>query len=303
MKFRRLLLRVAIATTGIVGSFCVVGTTAAATPSTSKSASSNSTSTTTTTTTTSSAASLQGYSADSQLQIGTVVALVGTGAAKVAPATQTKLDQMYGVVVDPHILSLTLSAAGLQNEAYVATTGTYSVLVSNQLGAIKTGDYVTLSDIDGVAMKATADQQIVLGRAAGNFDGKTNVLGNASLKDSTGKTTPVTLGSIPVAIDIRHNPIEKSTKAEVPQWLQRVGQAVAEKPVGPLRIYLSIAITGISLVAAIVIMYSGVRNSLIAIGRNPLSKKSVFRGLLEIILTSIIVLIIGLFAVYLLLKL
>jgi len=53
----------------------------------------------------------------------------------------------------------------------------------------------------------------------------------------------------------------------------------------------------------LVTLYSGIRNALIAIGRNPLSKKSIFRGLLEIILTGFIILIIGLFAVYLLLKL
>ena len=70
-----------------------------------------------------------------------------------------------------------------------------------------------------------------------------------------------------------------------------------------MRIYLSIAITGLSIIVAITVLYSGVRNSIISIGRNPLSKKSIFRGLLEIILTAFLILIIGLFAVYLLLKL
>ncbi|TAH34815.1 hypothetical protein EYC59_02760 [Candidatus Saccharibacteria bacterium] len=293
MKLRSILLRVAI---GIVGSFLLVSVAAAA-----DTAKKDSTTTTTKTTT---AASLQGYASDTALQVGTVVQLAGGGAAKVAPATEKKLEQMYGIVVDPRTLSLTLSSSGLQNEAYVATTGTYNALVSDQQGVVKTGDYVTLSAIDGVAMKASADQKIVLGRAAGNFDGKTNLLGTLTLKDTTGKeATTAHLGMIPVAIDIRHNPIEKSTKANMPPWLQRLGEAVAEKPVGPLRIYLSIAITGLSVIVALVLLYSGVRHSIISIGRNPLSKKTIFRGLIEIILTSIIVLIIGMFAVYLLLRL
>lgn len=249
-------------------------------------------------------ANVQGYAADSALQVGTIVQLAGDKGAKVSPATQSKLDQMYGVTVDPNTLSITVSSSDLPNEAYVATTGTYNVIVSNQGGVIKTGDYITLSSIDGVGMKASADQKIIFGRAGASFDGKTNSIGSAPLKDTTGKVQKtVALAIIPVVVNIQHNPEQKSTKAEVPKWLQRVGEAIAEKPVGAVRIYLSMAITGICVVTAIVILYAGVRNSIISIGRNPLSKKSIFRSLFTIILTSFTILIIGLFAVYLLLKL
>jgi hypothetical protein len=52
-----------------------------------------------------------------------------------------------------------------------------------------------------------------------------------------------------------------------------------------------------------VILYSGVRNTLISIGRNPLSKKTIYKGLIQIILMGLIIFITGLFGVYLLLKL
>jgi hypothetical protein len=250
--------------------------------------------------------SVQGYAADSTLQNGTVVRLSGSKADKVAPATAKDLQQMYGVTVDPHELSLTISDSSLPNEAYVATSGTYNVLVSTQGGTIKQGDYVTMSAIDGVAMKAGTydDQKVVFGRAAGGFDGKSNAIGSLPLKDTTGATKQtVALGLVPVAINIQRNPNDKSTKANLPPALQKLGQAIADKPVGPLRIYLSIGITGLSIIVALVTLYAGIRNALIAIGRNPLSKKSIFRGLLEIILTGFLILIIGLFAVYLLLKL
>lgn len=248
--------------------------------------------------------SVQGYASDSALRNGTVVQLTGSGAKQVKPATSKNLQQMYGVTVDPHELSLTISDSTLKNEAYVATSGTYSVLVSTQGGAITAGDYVTMSAIDGVVMKASTDEKTVFGRAAGGFNGKSNSVGATTLKyDSGSDTQTVQLGLIPVAINIQRNPNEKSTKANLPKALQRIGEAVAEKPVGPLRIYLSIAVTGLSIIVALVTLYAGIRNALIAIGRNPLSKKSIFRGLLEIILTSVLILIIGLFAVYLLLKL
>lgn len=247
---------------------------------------------------------VQGYAADTPLDNGTIVQLTGKDSNRVKIATQAELQNMFGVTIDGSQLSLRLSSEGLENEVYVAASGTYNVLVSTQGGAIKAGDFVTLSSVSGVAMKASTEEKTVFGRAAAPFDGKGVTLGSTTLKDVTGKTSKtVALGAIPVTIDIRSNPNEKSTKANVPEVLERIGQAIAEKEVSPIRIYLSMGITAVSIIAAIALLYAGVRSSVISIGRNPMSKKSIFRALLEVILTSTLVLIIGLFAVYLLLKL
>lgn len=249
---------------------------------------------------------VQGYAAEAPLASGTIVQLTGKDAKQVKVATQTKMQDMFGVVVDRSQLPLVLTNDGLKNETFVAVSGTYSVLVSTQNGNVATGDYVTLSSVDGVGMKAgTKDEQgTVLGRAQAPFDGKSVVLGKTTLKDVDGKDNKtVAIGSIPVTINIERNPNDKSTKVDVPELLQRIGKAVAEKEVSPIRIYISLAITAVSLITAIAVLYSGVRNSIVSIGRNPMSKKSIFRALLQIILTSFLILIIGLFAVYLLLRL
>ena len=247
--------------------------------------------------------SVQGYAAEAPLDNGTIVQLTSKDAKQVKIATQAELQNMFGVTVDRNQLSLTLTNENLKNETFVAVSGTYDVLVSNQGGPIAVGDYVTLSSVNGVAMKAGTEEKTVFGRAVGAFDGKGVTLGTTTLKDSNGGTKAVTLGQVPVTINIQRNPNEKSTKADVPEFLQRIGQAIAEKEVSPIRIYLSMGITAVSLIAAIAVLYSGVRSGVISIGRNPMSKKSIFRALLEIILTSILILVIGLFAVYLLLKL
>ncbi len=248
--------------------------------------------------------SVQAYASDSALDNGTIVQLTGKDSNRVKVAVQSDLQNMFGVTVDRNQLPLTISNGDIQNETYVAVSGTYNVLVNTQGGDITAGDYVTLSAINGVAMKAGTEEKTVFGRAAANFDSKSISLGKTEIKDKNGKTyKTVTLGSIPVTIDIKRNPNTKSTKVNVPEILQRIGEVVAEKEVSPIRIYLSMGITAISLIAAIIVIYSGVRNGLISIGRNPMSKKSIFRALLEIILTSLLILIIGLFAVYLLLKL
>lgn len=248
--------------------------------------------------------SVKGYAADSDLQYGTIVQLDEKNNQKVLPVTQKNAQQMYGVVVDPHLLSITFSNSKYAHEVYVATSGNYNALVGTQNGAIKSGDYLEMSSVDGVAMNAGDSSVTVLGRALSGFDGKQDAMGSTTLKDSTGKTVKrVYFGTIPVAIDIQHNPNEKSTKLDAPNILQQIGQQVANRPVTPIKMYLSIAIVFLSLVVAAVILYSGIRSGMISLGRNPLSKKTILRGLIEVVLAAIVILIIGLFAVYLLLKL
>lgn len=248
--------------------------------------------------------SVQGYAADEPLDSGVIVQMADKKANRVKVGTQADLQNMFGVTVDRIQVPVTVSNDSLENEAFVAVTGTYNVRVSTQGGVIAVGDYITMSSINGVAMKASTDEKTVFGRANSTFDGKTDILGTVELKDKNGQAMQsVAVGSIPVTIDIRKNPNEKSTKTRVPEVLERVGLAIAEKEVSPIRVYLSMAITAVSLIAAIAVLYSGVRSGVISIGRNPMSKKSIFRALIEIILTSILILIIGLFAVYLLLKL
>lgn len=246
--------------------------------------------------------SAQGYAASIPVDIGTIVTL-NKDTQSVAAAKQAQQQNMFGVAVDRNQLAFAVSNSAVQNETYVAISGTYNVLVSTQGGAINSGDYVALSSVDGIGMKASTAEKTVFGRAAASFDGTALTLGTAELKDSTGATKKVTLGTIPVSINIQRNPNIKSTKVNVPNWLERLGVQIAEKQISPIRIYLSMGITAVSLITAIVMLYAGVRNAIVAIGRNPMTKRSVFRALLEVILTSILILVIGLFAVYLLLKL
>lgn len=248
--------------------------------------------------------SVQSYDSDKPLDIGTIVQLEGEGTGKVRVATQKELQNMFGVTVDRKLLPVTLTGGSKKNEVFVAVTGTYKVLVSDQAGPIRVGDYVTLSSINGIAMKAGTKEKTVLGRAAEVFDGKDQVLGTKTLRDTAnGVDKKVAIGSILVNIDIKKNPNDESTKTLLPEFLERIGKEIAQKEVSPIRMYLSLAITAVSLIISLAMLYTGVRNAVISIGRNPMSKKSIFRALLEVILTSALVLIIGLFAVYLLLKL
>lgn len=247
--------------------------------------------------------SVQSYAADTPIDVGTIVLLTGKDSNRVKVATQADAQNMFGVAVDRNQLQLAITDGKKKNETFVAVSGTYQVLVTNQAGTITSGDYLTLSSVQGIAMKAGDEEVTVFGRANIGFNDSSVTLGTTTLKDSSGKTKTVKIGSIPVTIDIKNNPNHKSTEVNAPDFLKRVGEAIAEKEVSPIRIYLSVGIAVVALVAAIVVIYAGIRNGVISIGRNPMSRTSIFRALIEVILTSLLILIIGLFAVYLLLKL
>lgn len=244
------------------------------------------------------------YNSEKTLDIGTIVELTGEKSDTVKTATEQNLQNMFGVVIDRNTLPVVHSHDAMKNPTYVAVSGTYNTLVSTQNGKIRAGDHLTMSSINGVAMKAGTDKETVFGRAYGSFDGEMGVLGTSQLKDVNGKLDKsVELGIVPVTIDIKQNPNIETTEVNVPEFLQRAGQQIAEKEVNPVRIYLSAAIAVVSLLMALAVLYTGIRSSVISIGRNPMSKKSIFRAMMEVILTSLLILIIGLFAVYLLLKL
>ena len=242
------------------------------------------------------------YQATTRLDPGTVVELASDDKKQVQPVSKEHASKMFGVTVDKSRFSIVLSG-GDENEAHVATSGTYPVLVSTENGIIASGDYLTPSSINGILMKADTRQQTIFGRAAGAFTDSSVAAGKMTLKDDQGSTHEVRLGLVSVTIDIKRNPNIISTKVDVPKFLEDIGQQIAKKEVSPIRMYLSLFITAVSLITALVILYAGVRNGLISIGRNPMSKRSIFRALLEIILTSVAVLMVGLFAVYLLLRL
>ena len=240
-----------------------------------------------------------GYGTDERLQRGMVVGLVPDDATKVEALNVHELDRILGIVVDPNDSPITIS--GNVEKVFVATIGRYEVLVSDEEGAISPGEYITVSSLDGIAMKATFEQSEIVGRAMEGFSSKEGVIGDSTLKDSNGKDRTLNLGRIEVDIGISKNPLAKSA-AVTPEWLGKIGQAISGKSLSPARLYISVGLLLIGSIIAIAILYSGIRNSMISIGRNPLSKKSILRGLLQVIFTSLIVFIISVVGVYLLLK-
>lgn len=242
-----------------------------------------------------------GYQSDQDLQNGMIVRLKPGDSTKVEPLSQKNAPDMLGVVVSAGDTTVSLSNPGA-TQALVATTGQYGVLVSDQGGPIKEGDFITVSSVSGIGMKASSVQKLIIGKALKGFDGKTGVDGTTTLQSNNGKKT-VHLGRVPVEILMANNPLyEAENTSGVPRFLSKAAQIVTDRPVTAFRIYASAAVIILSLIVAGGILYAGVRSGMTSIGRNPLAKHSIMRSLIQVTLMALIVFVIGVFAVYLLLR-
>lgn len=244
------------------------------------------------------------YNADNTVQTGMIVELKSKDTSTVVPLPEGDIKNMLGVVIPPANATIVLSPQDVtKQQVLVGTSGEFNVLVSNQNGRIKAGDYITISSIDGVGMRADNGQALVLGRAGADFNGTSNVIGTVQLKDSLNHAVSVSITRIPVEVNITHSPLYSKSVDYVPTFLAKVAVTIASKPVSAARIYLSLVLLLITLALAGNLLYSGVRNGMIAVGRNPLSKKSIIKSLIQTVIAGLIVFVVGVFAVYLLLKL
>ena len=243
----------------------------------------------------------QGYSSDKVLQRGTVVSLDQADTSKVIAATRLNQNRLHGLVVASNDSSFTLSNE--TEKTFVATIGRFDGLVSTEAGTIQPGDFLTMSNISGIAMKAGEFDPYTVGKAIEGYDGSDNSVSSTELRDNIGNTQKVSIGRVLVDISVGSNPLLRPVESSLPQFLEKAAETIADKQVSPVRVYLGIFIILSSASIAGSLLYSGTKSSMISIGRNPLSKKSITKSLMQIVLTSIIIFLIGLFGVYLLLRL
>ncbi len=244
----------------------------------------------------------QGYLSDQDLQNGMVVRLKSGDATRVEALKQSDAVDMLGVVVSNSAAPVSLSDPA-KRQNFVATFGKYDVLLSTQNGPIKAGDFVTISSIDGVGMKSDNQQALVLGKALASFSGTNDAESRIALTDKSGGKREVGLKRVSVDISVARNPTYSGDQVPgVPHFLSKAAQLVTKKPLTALRLYLCLGVLVLSLIVAGAIIYSGVRTGMTAVGRNPLAKKAITRNIITIALLALIIVIVGVIAVYLLLK-
>lgn len=245
----------------------------------------------------------QSYQTDTTVRQGMIVGTRPGATTYVEPLTTATVNSMLGVAISASDAPLSLSDGTAGAQVFVATTGHYNVLVSDQNGVIHKGDYISISALNGIGMKALDSEPIILGPADADMTAASIISSSVPVKKADGSTVTVSIASIPVTIGVGMNPKSGHGTGNLPGFLQIATNTIADKPVSAARVYLALAVLLLAAFISGSLLFSGVHNSITSIGRNPLAKPSIIRGLLQVILVGLIIFILGLFAVYLLLRL
>jgi hypothetical protein len=237
----------------------------------------------------------QSYKTTDDLSMGSIVSLTADTIDQVEAGNISNNKSLLGVVIDSS--DSQLSIIGGIEEVQVATDGVSQVLVSNINGDIVKGDHITTSMLNGVGMKASSNVRIV-GIAQGDLNGSTGK--DYTYKDASGVEQTVVLGTIPILINTSYY-FKEPDKTVIPSALQNIANTIAGKQVNPIPIILSGIIFIIMIIVVVSIVYSMIKSSIISIGRNPMSQSAVYRDLIQLSALVLIILAVGIIAIYLLL--
>lgn len=218
----------------------------------------------------------QGYTTKDKLSIGSIVSLQKNTTDTVNAANTGNVGSLFGVVITDGSSLLSLSNGGT-TQVQVATSGVVQVLVSDINGKVNQGDQITASPINGVGMRATNSAKVI-GISQGDLaDSRAS---KQTYKDKDGKEQTVVLGEVPVLLNVTYF-FKQPEKTVIPGAIQNVANALAGKTVKPLPVIVSSAVFLITLIVVASIIYSMIRNSIISVGRNPLSQSAVYRNVLQ----------------------
>lgn len=236
----------------------------------------------------------ESYQAANKIPVGSLVSLVKDSQTQVEPSYTANVDNLLGVVINPDSSLLSVST-GNTGQVQIATDGTLPVLVSNLNGEIKRGDHITASPLKGLGMLANGNVRVV-GIAQGEMTSKKE----ETMKDVDGKDQKVTIGEVPVLINVAYF-FKEPEKSIVPASLQNVANSLAGREVKPVPIIISGAIFIVTAIVVMSIIFSLIRHSIISVGRNPMSQSAVYRDVIQLSALVIGILAVATISIYMVL--
>lgn len=237
------------------------------------------------------------FTSAANVKNGSLVSLDPARTNYVEPASSSNGKQLLGVVVaaNDSLLAVDANSGNIQ----VATSGTVSALVTTINGVIKVGDQVGVSPFNGVGMKAAPGTHVI-GLAQTGFNASSEGVQSETVTDKAGHSQQVALGYLRLNIGI--GTATTAPSSEQLSTLQRLGKSLTGHTVSTLRIFISLVITIIALIAIVTLIYASVYGGIISIGRNPLAKYAVFRNMALVMgMVMLVAVVAGLF-IFLLLR-
>lgn len=223
-------------------------------------------------------------------------AMVSTKAGSTDTVELTSSDnvsRLIGVVDTKPLLTISNGSS----QAQVVLSGATQVLVSDINGAVKAGDRITASPLAGVGMRATVDSQII---GSAQTDQVIDVKDAKTIKDKKGKDRQVHISTVPLQVGVAFYQMPGGDG--LPSFVQNFANSIAGKQVSLIRAFLSGFVLLAAVVIIIILINTSARASVASIGRNPLAALAIRRGLYQVIGLAAVILVFGLLASYLLLK-
>lgn len=241
------------------------------------------------------------YASDKNIRPGMLVSLT-SNPGFVEPATNKNTDSLVGVVGQSET-DFTVKP----DQISVQTDGVVNVLVSTASGDILVGDKISPSAISGVGVKSSGGGWVV-GVAQGSFDKQSKGAVKSTVRDSSGNSQEVYVGTIPVLVKITKQNESAKDAAVVqknettPNSLQKIADTLSGKHTSSRALILSFILFVIGVGAAALIINSAIRSGFLAVSRQPLSKVAIVREERRSFVLAFGILVFTLLASYMMLK-
>lgn len=238
------------------------------------------------------------FTRDEALKASMVVVLSTTNnfdKPYVERATIENIENVIGITTQSDENLVTIASADQQ--VYVQSDGIVPALVSDINGKVKKGDKLTISPLNGILMRAEPNN-LTIGRAQEDFLGGEAESQAITTKDGDKSTL---ISKMKVSVD-NVATTQQPAKIDDKSVLERLGEAVAGKPVGELQVIIALVIFLIVMISEGSIIYGAISSGIISIGRNPMAKNIIRIELVRVLGVAVVVLGIGLSAVYFVLR-
>lgn len=229
--------------------------------------------------------------ADPEIKSGDIVALTQQGIVR---AREQYTPSMMGIATDKPIIAIHQQT---NNTRSIVKNGEARVTVSAANGGIQVGDFITTSATPGVGVKAL-ESGYVIGLAKSSFSPPNS--------DQPGRSSEI--GTVVVGINIHFRASKSSDLGNSFVRVFRAFTSGVEQDAGAgkissiIRYVLGAAVAIVSFVVAFFFFGHNVGSSIEAMGRNPLAKSTIqFSLILNLIFTSLVVLI-GLFIAFMVIR-
>jgi hypothetical protein len=240
----------------------------------------------------------QGYATSSKnITAGTLVSLVTGSKNNIQPASVSNATRLVGIAGSKPLVEL----SGTGDNIQVVISGSTEALVSNINGTVSVGDKITASPVAGIGMKATSATELV-GTAEANLSSVKTV--TKTIAGSNGHSISIKIGLVPLTVNVAYYSGSASGTASslVPPFVQSLANSIVGHQVSPLRVLIGLFSLLFGFIIAAVMLWVAIKSDITAIGRNPLASSSLRKGLVDVIIAAMGVLVATIVIVYIVLS-